>query len=182
MRRTFASVLPLLLVVAAPAGATVTASGASGFSLKLETTVAASPDDAFARLVQIGQWWSSAHSYSGDAANMTLDGKPGGCFCEKLPKGGFVRHMDVVFFAPGQALRLQGGLGPLQDLGASGVMAFAFKSEGAGSKNTRVTLTYTVSGFGAGKGLAEIAPAVEGVLAEQLARFKRFVDTGKPAP
>ena len=53
-----------------------------------------------------------------------------------------------------------------------------FKAEGA---ITRVTVTYIVSGFAPGAGLAAIAPPVEGVLAEQLTRFKRFTETGKPS-
>jgi hypothetical protein len=162
-----------------PAQGAVTASGPPGFSLKLETTVAVSPADAFGQFVQIGRWWSPTHTYSGDAHLMTLDTKPGGCFCESLPGGGFVRHMDVVFSAPGKALRLSGGLGPLQELGATGVMSFTFKPDGAAGKATRVTLTYTVSGFATGKGLGEIAPAVDGVLSEQLSRFKHFAETGE---
>ena len=185
MRRTVASVLTLaslsIAICSLPASAAVTASGPSGFSLKVEVPVAAPPEEAFARFLRIGQWWNSEHSYSGDAAtNMTLDANPGGCFCEKLPNGGFVKHMDVVFSAPGKLLRLQGGLGPLQDIGASGVMSFTFKADGSDGKATKVTLTYNVSGFVPGKGLGELAPAVEGVLSEQMARYKRFVEGAKP--
>src|SRR5690349_14228561 len=128
--------------------------------------------------MQIGRWWNPAHTYSGDAANLALSAKPGGCLCETLPGGGFVKHMDVVYAAPGKALRLVGGLGPLQGMGAAGAMTFDFKAEGA---ITRVTVTYIVSGFAPGAGLAAIAPPVEGVLAEQLTRFKRFTETGKPS-
>lgn len=182
MRRTFALALPLMAFTAAPLPAAVTESSPTGFSLKLETTVATSPEEAFARLLQIGKWWDNEHTYSGDAASMTLDTRLGGCFCEQLADGGFVRHMDVVYFAPGKALNLQGGLGPLQQRGASGVLAFSFKPEAAGSKSTRVTMTYTVSGFGVGKGLAELAPLVDSVLGQQMVRYKRFIETGKPAP
>jgi hypothetical protein len=186
MRRTFDStplLAALLLLGLAPlARAEVTASGPPGFSLKIEVPVSARPDEVFTRFLRIGEWWSDAHTYSGKAANMTLDANPGGCFCERLPRGGFVRHMAVVFFAPGKTLRLEGGLGPLQGMGASGVLSFEFKPESAGPEAaaTRLTVTYTVTGFAAGKGLAELAPAVDEVIAEQVARFKRFAETGKP--
>jgi hypothetical protein len=184
MRRTKALLIAFTGVLLAAAGAApvqaeVTASGVPGFSLKIEVPLAVAPEAAFASFVRIGQWWNKDHTYSGDPANMTLEAKPGGCFCERLPDNGFVKHMDVVFAAPGKTLRLSGGLGPLQDMGASGVMAFQFKDEGAG---TRLIMTYTVGGFAAGKGYAEIAPAVDRVLTEQLARFKRFAETGKAAP
>lgn len=157
--------------------AEVTGIGPSGFGLKTETTVAGTPTDAFNRFMQIGRWWNPAHSYSGDGANLALSAKPGGCFCETLPGGGFVKHMDVVYAAPGKLLRLSGGLGPLQGMGASGAMTFEFKAEGP---NTHLTVTYIVSGFVAGQGFATLAPAVDGVLSEQVGRFKRFAETGKP--
>jgi hypothetical protein len=171
----------LAALATAPGRAEVTASGPSGFSLKIETTVTTSPDDAFFSFLRIGRWWSDGHTYSGNAVNMTLDARPGGCFCERLPRGGFVRHMEVVYSAPGKGLRLSGGLGPLQEMGAIGLMAIAFKPEGPERNDTRLIVTYTVNGFATGKGYADIASAVDGVLAEQVARFKRFVETGKPA-
>jgi hypothetical protein len=162
--------------------AEVTASGPSGFSLKVEVPVSVRPDEAYTRFLRIGDWWNEAHTYSGKATNLTLDANPGGCFCERLPRGGFVRHMAVVFFAPGKTLRLEGGLGPLQGMGASGVLSFEFKPESTGPEaaGTRLIVTYTVTGFAPGKGLAEIAPPVDSVITEQVTRFKRFAETGKP--
>jgi len=76
--------------------------------------------------------------------------------------------MDVVYAAPGKALRLVGGLGPLQEMGVSGALTFTLKAESAGV--TRVTVSYAVSGF-APQGFADLAPAVDAVLGEQLARY-----------
>jgi hypothetical protein len=167
-----AGLLGLAAVAASPLGwAEVTASGPSGFSLKTEVTVAGTPADAFNRLTQIGRWWSPEHSYSGEAANLALSAQPGGCFCETLPGGGFVKHMDVVYAAPGKTLRLVGGLGPLQGMGATGALTFELKADGP---NTRI-------GPAMGdKDAAALAGAVDGVLNEQLTRFKRFAETGKP--
>jgi hypothetical protein len=170
--------LGLLAVLLPPAGrAEVTASGPSGFSLKIEVPVAAAPNEAFFGFLRIGRWWSDEHTYSGKAVNMTLEARPGGCFCERLPRGGFIKHMDVVYSAPGEGLRLSGGLGPLQPMGAGGLLAITFKPDG---DHTRLIVTYTVSGFPGGMGFLELAPLVDRVLNEQLARFKRFAETGKP--
>ncbi len=44
----------------------------------------------------------------------------GGCFCELIPDGaGEIEHMRVIYTRPGVTLRLQGGLGPLQEVGVS---------------------------------------------------------------
>jgi uncharacterized protein YndB with AHSA1/START domain len=171
----------LLAAIAPPGHAEVAASGPSGFSLKIELPIAAPPDEAFRSFIQLGRWWNPAHTYSGNASNLTLTPRPGGCFCERLPGGGFVKHMDVIYSAPGKELRLAGGLGPLQNMGAAGVMSLRFKPE-AGSKSIQLTMTYTVSGFAAGPGYAPLAAPVDAVLMEQLTRFKRFAETGKATP
>ena len=59
------------------------------------------------------QWWSKDHTYSGDAARMSLQLRPGGCFCETLDGGGGIEHMRVTFVQPGERVVLTGSLGPL---------------------------------------------------------------------
>nr|WP_299647780.1 SRPBCC family protein [Sphingomonas bacterium] len=113
------------------------------------------------------RWWSSAHSWSGSGANMTLDPRPGGCFRERLPGGGGVEHLRVVSAAPGTSLRTTGALGPLQGEALTGVMTLTLKAGGAG---TSVTLRYAVAARRTG-GTA-LAPAVDAALAEQVARLK----------
>jgi hypothetical protein len=174
---TALSIAWIALAAAAPVQAEVVGSSPAGFSLKIEVPISVAPDSAFRSFVRIGSWWNDQHTYSGNAVNMTLGARPGGCFCERLPHGGFVKHLDVVFSAPGKELRLAGGLGPLQGMGGSGLMDLRFKPEGTA---TRLILTYTVGGFATGKGYAELAAPVDGVLTEQLGRFKRFAETGNP--
>ena len=70
--------------------------------------------------------------------------------------------------APREALRLEGGLGPLQRLGAGGALSFTHKREPSGG--ARVVAEYAVSGY-APAGLDELAGAVDQVLGAQLARF-----------
>lgn len=174
---TAALVLVAVACAQAPAHAEVTASGTGGFAMKIDLPVAAPPDRVFERFLEIGRWWSDEHTYSGHASNMTLRNEPGGCFCETLPNGGFIRHATIEYSDPGKALYLSGALGPLLVLGAHGLLAVQFKAEGGGS---RLVATYVVSGFPQGKGFAELAPLVDQVLLEQFTRLKRFVETGKP--
>jgi hypothetical protein len=158
------------------ARAEVVDSAAGGFSVKQTAIVAAPAAKAWAQLIELRAWWDRSHTWSGDAANLSLDPSAGGCFCETLPRGGGVRHMTVVFADPGKLLRLTGGLGPLQDLPVAAVMTFKL-TEAQGK--TTVELTYKVGGYAPG-GLAALAGPVDGVLAAQLARYKRKVETGKP--
>ena len=172
------ALLALASGVTTPAQADVLASGAGGFVLKIETSVAADPNEVFRRVLQIGSWWNSEHTYSGSAANMKLENQPGGCFCERLAAGGFVRHGTVEFSSYGKTLRIAGALGPLQERGAYGLLAMSFQKAGSG---TKLVVTYTVSGFAPGKGYEELAAPVNGVLSEQFARLKRYVETGRAA-
>lgn len=172
-------IAPALLAatLAVPAGAEVVSASATGFVVRSQVTVAAEPAAAYRRFLDIGSWWDPEHSYSGDSRNLTLRAEPGGCFCETLPQRGFVEHLRVVFVQPGKLLRLEGGLGPLQEMGASGVMTLKFEPAQA---QTLVTLTYVVSGYLPGKGLGEVAEPVDKVLLEQLQRFVRKASSPGP--
>jgi hypothetical protein len=162
-------------MLADAAHAEVTDKSAAGFEVTEKATIAAPAAKVYAALLTPGAWWSSQHSWSGSARNLSMD-LGAGCFCEKLPKG-YVRHMTVVFADGATTLRLFGGLGPMQFTGASGHLAFVLKP--AGDK-TELTLTYDIGGYAKG-GLAEKwAAPVDGVLGEAVARLKRFVETGKP--
>jgi hypothetical protein len=56
-------------------------------------------------------------------------------------------------------------------------MALRFQKAGTGTKRV---VTYTVSGFAAGKAYEALAAPVNDVLTDQFARLKRYVETGKP--
>ena len=108
-----ASAAPML---AAPAAAEITRSSDSGFVSRHEVMVEASPKEVWLELISPAGWWSSDHTWSGDAANLTLTPQAGGCFSETIPAvdkperftlQGSVEHMRVIQAYPEQALRMQ---------------------------------------------------------------------------
>jgi uncharacterized protein YndB with AHSA1/START domain len=147
-----------------------------GFTVRESVTIAASPDRVWGALAHVGRWWDPAHTYSGDAASISIELKPGGFWLESLPEGGGARHMVVVQTRPGRLLRLEGALGPLQAMGVNGHLTLAFEPK-AGA--TTVTQTYDVGGHAQG-GLDKLAAPVDHVLTQQLDRLKRYVETGSP--
>jgi hypothetical protein len=150
-------------------------SSANGFTVRTTLTIQAGPDEVYRRLVHnVGDWWESAHTFSGDAHNLTIEDRPMGCFCEKLPNQGGVRHMEVVFAAPGKRLGMSGGLGPLQSIAAAGSMRIELSPVPTG---TKLDLTYTVAGY-LPKGMNTWAEPVDAVLAGQFTRLKTYVEHG----
>jgi uncharacterized protein YndB with AHSA1/START domain len=170
----------VLTIALAPiwAAAEVVDSASNGFTVKTTLNIKAPPDDVYRRLVQnIGDWWNPDHTYSHNSHNLSIEEKPMGCFCEKLPNGGSVRHMEVVFLAPGKMLGMTGGLGPLQAIGAAGSMRVQLSPVEEG---TKLELTYAVTGYLAA-GLNTYAAPVDGVLKEQFTRMKNYIERGDPA-
>jgi len=150
---------------------------ANGFLMKFDVSVNAARAKVYDALVgQIGSWWNPEHTYSHDAKNLSIDARPGGCFCEKLPNGGGIELARVTYIAPPQVVRFSGALGPLQASGVAGSMTWKLTGDAG---NTRLELSYSVGGFIHG-GFGKIAPAVEAVLHDQVDRLKLFVETGKP--
>lgn len=151
--------------------------GENGFTVKIAVTVPVDPSKAYAAAVEgVGRWWDPEHTFSGDASNLSIEARPQGCFCEKLPGQGFVRHLTVIQALPGKLLRLEGGLGPLQGIAAAGIMTWRFQPA---DKGTTVEMRYAVGGYNP-PGFKDLAPGVDAVLRSQLARYQRFLETGKP--
>jgi uncharacterized protein YndB with AHSA1/START domain len=151
---------------ASPAAAEVVSADDRGFVIEERATLPVPPATAWSRLVRPALWWSSQHSWSGQAANMTIDPRAGGCFCERWA-GGEAEHGRVLQAVPGKLLRLSAPLGPLQSMGVSASLSFELVAKGA---TTEVRLRYVVGG-NFGMDPRTLAPAVDGVLREQLARL-----------
>jgi len=182
MRRTI-QWLPAVLglaLVSSPAHAELVAESEAGFVSRVTVEVKASAVDAWPVMTTPSGWWMDRHTFSGTAANLTLMPSAGGCFCEKLPpaddKGavagkpqrpGSVEHMRVVYAQPGEALRMIGGLGPLQSEAVSAALTMTLKPIPGG---TRITWVYVVGGYMRYKP-AEISKQVDAVMAAQIARL-----------
>jgi hypothetical protein len=163
--------IPSIATAATFAGsveAEVVGVSANGFEVREQLHVELPADKIYEAIVSPARWWDSAHTYSGNAANMTLDARAGGCWCEKLENGGSVQHLQVVYVAPGHALRLRGALGPLQAMAVDGAMTWTLKST---PKGTDLSLTYAVGGYSK-DGFAALSTAVDQVLADQVARLR----------
>ena len=136
----------------------------------------AAPAVIWAKLAHPENWWNKSHSWSGDSANLSLSLKKGGCFCERLPGGGFVEHARVIHLAARRMLRLSGALGPLQGEALAGTLTVTITAIDA--RRSKISFDYVVGGF-ARFPLDSIAPAVDGVIGEQHSRLVRLVSTGK---
>jgi len=171
------TLLWLLLASAAIAHAEIKAAANDGFLIVHSGRVDAAPARIYALLPAIGRWWSSSHTYSGNAANLALEAEAGGCFCERW-KDGAVAHGRVILALRDQLLRIDTALGPLQSKAVTGVLSFQLAPDG---NATLLTLAYRVNGA-SGSALDKDAPAVDRVLGEQFARLVRLAETGKPDP
>lgn len=168
MRKVLLSLL-VALGLASPSQGEVATQSPSGFVITASAEVTASPEQTWRELIAPARWWSKDHTYSHDSANLTLDPRPGGCFCERLPgsramaRGG-VEHMRVVYADRAKALRMKGALGPLQTEAVEGTLTVTLKPRGTG---TRIEWIYVVGGYMRFKP-EDIAPAVNQVLGQQL--------------
>ena len=85
MRFAYTILAAAALGAAEPAAAEVVETSSQGFVTQDMAEVAASPMETWLALIRPGEWWNDAHTWSADAANMTLTPQAGGCFCERVP-------------------------------------------------------------------------------------------------
>lgn len=161
----------LLMLAVLAARAEVIDKSAGGFLVRNTATVNAKPAAVYAAIAEPAKWWEPAHTWSGDAKNLSLAAKAGGCFCERLPSGGEVQHMSVIYADPGKLLRLTGALGPMQESGVVGTLTFELKPSGEG---TQITMAYSAGGYFQG-GMAALAVPVDQVLSAQLAGLVKLL-------
>lgn len=179
MRKLGLAALMVALAVSADAHAAVVDVNASGFQVKETVEIAAPADKVWAALGHIGAWWNPDHTWSKDAHNLRLDLSTGGCLCEALANGtGAAQHMLVIFSVPDKTAILEGTLGPLMFSGTSGHLVWSL-AEADGK--TTLSQTYYVGGYIQG-GFATLAPAVDGVLTDQLTRLKAYAEAPPPPP
>jgi len=160
--------LTSLLLLSGPLSAELVANGEYSFTARNALETPAPPETAWRVMTaHIDQWWNPEHSWSGQASHLYMDLGHHGCFCERLPDGGHVEHLHIIYFAPIREIRFNGALGPLQTLPVQGRMIWTVEPTETGSL---ITFSYSVFGHPEG-GLTAIAPAVDGVIGEQLQRL-----------
>ncbi len=169
-----AAALVIVASLAAPAQAELRQAAPDGFVLEHRFTIQATPADAWEVLVHPERWWPSDHSWSGDAANMSLEPVAGGCFCERWD-GGSAEHGRIIMVQNGRILRFRGALGPMQDMALAGIMQVTLEAVDGG---TRATVVYRVSGD-ASHGLDKFAAVVDEVVGQQYGAFATLAS--KPA-
>ncbi|MBB6187748.1 ATPase [Rhodanobacter sp. MP7CTX1] len=167
-------VFVLLAIAPALSQAAVKQAASDSLLIQDSRVLHVTPTKAYAALSEVAHWWDSEHTWSGNAANLSLKAEAGGCFCERWNDNS-VQHMQVLGAIKDHQLRLQGGLGPLQGMAVQGVMTFTLKSAGDGST---LSFEYRVNGASA-SGLDKLAAGVDSVLMQQLDRLQRYAETGK---
>jgi uncharacterized protein YndB with AHSA1/START domain len=169
----FASALALAPLRSADAE--VVAAEAGGFITRTSVSISAEPEQVYTRFAEIGRWWNDSHTWSGKASNMSIALAPDGCWCEKLPNGGFIEHGRLIYLERPKVLRFRAALGPMHEAAGVGTMTVTFEPEQAGK--TKLTLTYAVMLFQPGTGATPLAPLVDQVMAEQVDRLKHQFET-----
>lgn len=157
------------------ARADVIASSPDGFHIKLERETDQSQNAVAKRVLDLSDWWSSYHTYSGNADNLILTStQVGGRWMEVWPDGS-VLHGTLIgnmTLGKNQIVRFDAALGPLQQLGVSAVLNITL-SPIEGSDRTQITFDYRVTGADH-QSLEKWAEIVEGVLAEQIENLSTF--------
>ena len=167
LKSVLAVVAAIGLLSATPAAAEVVERHADGFTLRFTTTMETTAGDVFLAIEDIGGWWDSAHTYSGDARNLALSLEPDGCFCEALPDGTLFEHGRLRGFDD-EHLSLDAPLGPLKGRATTADLTFSWPDAGTG---VAVTMTFVVEG----PGLGAFADPVDAVMAGQFARFVGYI-------
>lgn len=168
----------LALALCAATGGAVAATSdvsATGFVASFRQEVKAPPARVFEAMGHIERWWNPAHTYSGDASHLSMPLEAGACFCERWDDGA-VMHGRVVMVMRDRVVRVDGAFGPLQALGATGILTLALKVVDG---RTVLEASYRVGGPPSA-GLDALAPAVDGVIGEQVKRLVSVVETGGP--
>lgn len=152
-------------MISASIQADVIKSSSDGFIIQHSVIVAKDKTVVFQEMTEnIGSWWNPDHSFSGNAGAMLIDEN---CYCERWGNN-LVRHLDTTFWIENEKVVMQGGLGPLKELGLSGTMIWSLTP----GEDTGTTISWKYHVFGYSEtDLPGLAVAVDGVLKEQIDRL-----------
>jgi hypothetical protein len=163
--------LAALFATAAPAAAEIVERSENGFTLRFTSATEIVPDEIPATLQDLPLWWDGAHSYTGDAANLSLDLSPGGCWCEKMPDGTGFEHGRTVSVEDGRIL-FHAPFGPLRGKATRADLTVTWPAVGRAGEPTWVMVVE-------GPGLGAMADAVHGVMEAGFYRWVRYLTYGE---
>lgn len=175
MKLLFAAILSAAVALASPASAEVVERGADHFILRYQAALEASPEDLIGAVKHIGAWWNPAHTYSGDADNLSMALAPGACFCERLADGSVFEHGAVHEYDAATGVLIHAALGPLHGKAERADWSIGWTGSDGGRG---LVMTYVVQG----PGLGALAGPVDQVMGEQFQRLVHFVEYGEPPP
>ena len=165
-QRLSISLLMTLALITHSALAEIVVSQPDHYQLVHEGVSEQSVEQVWDRLINPDQWWHPEHTYSGDAANLSLNLTAGGQWQEQSDTH-TVSHGTVLFVNPPYQLKLNAPFGPLQGKAVTVVWTITLEALDQG---TRVTFEEIANGTSA-SALDELAPAVDFVKAEALHRL-----------
>ena len=173
--RTLSITVGLVLGLATPAAAEIASRSEDAFTLTFSTRTQYGPGRITGSLEGLQHWWDPAHTYTGDAANLSLDLTPGGCWCERLADGADFDHGRTVSVTPGEIL-FHAPFGPLRAMATRADLTVAWSLVG---REMEPSWTFVVEGPGVGA----MAEAVDGVMEGGFRRWIHWLETGPyPAP
>lgn len=148
---------------AVPARAEVESVDADGFAVAITRDTGRPGQHVWGQLQTPAAWWSSAHTWSGDAGNMRMDFHVGGCWCERVGDGE-VEHGRIIRIDAGRAIIMVADLGPLSGAAVSARLSWSVDEGG------RLSFRYVVTGR-LPLPSDQLAPLVDQVLTEQVERL-----------
>lgn len=176
MLKPLAFAAAAMALSAAPAAAEVVERSADHFVLRFEVGLETTPEDIYGAIGDVARWWDGAHTYSGDAANLTMPLEVGACFCEVLADGATFEHGRVVQADPETGVLVDAPLGPLKGKATVAQWSIGWS---AANRGHVLVMTYVVRG----PGLGAMADPVDGVMGGQFSRLAHYVEYGEaPTP
>ena len=151
-----------------PASAEVVDSSSNGFEITLSRDSDRDVKTQFDRILRIAEWWSSEHTWSGDAKHLRITTlAAGGQWRETWPNGDVEHGRIIAGNREGNVwmVRFDSALGPLQGMGVKGILTMEVEAKDLASSEVRFHYVVTGADF---QSLDEIAPVVDGVLTEQI--------------
>jgi hypothetical protein len=161
----------VLTLCATPAAAEVVSRTADSFTLRYAVGAEIAPEDIPGALKDLPKWWDSAHTYSGSAANLSLDLTPGGCWCEKLADGTDFDHGRTVSATP-ESFVFNAPFGPLRGKATKAELTVTWPPANMG---WTPTWTMVVEG----PGIGAMAEGVDAVMGAGYARWMTWLERGE---